>query len=172
MEKPKVNTINRILRKLSGRFGAKIMLKGGVLSVLIVLGILPYTLCAVDGVSSIAGSEIDSELWVNNLTDTILFEGASVLSDGDGLYEKVCAQETFYHISIKVKPTRNDTTYTPYDSLVCRLVPIKGKYPITQSIVFLFPRNRRNRKTENTNWWMCIITIPFGNTLLRFTAAR
>lgn len=57
--------------------------------------------------------------------------GSVVSSDGDGLYEKICETQTFYTIKIKVKPGGNDTIRIPYDSLVCRLVPIKGKYPIT-----------------------------------------
>ena len=133
MEKPKVNTINRLLRKLSSKLDARIMLKGSVLSVLVALGILPFTLRAVDGVSLVFDYEISDQLLVNDFTDTVLLIGSVVPSDGEGLYEKVCGSETFYHVSTVIDfisglPVLDST---PYDSLVCRLVPIKGKYPIT-----------------------------------------
>ena len=133
MEKPKVNTINRLLRKLSSKLEARIMLKGSVLSVLVALGILPFTLRAVDGVSLVFDYEISDQLLVNDFTDTVLLIGSVVPSDGEGLYEKVCGSETFYHVSTVIDfisglPVLDSTAY---DSLVCRLVPIKGKYPIT-----------------------------------------
>lgn len=63
------------------------------------------------------------------LSDTSVGKTSSV---GEGLYETECKAKTFYKITIKVKPGRIDTIKTPYDSVVCDLVPIKGKYPITR----------------------------------------
>ena len=53
---------------------------------------------------------------------------------GKGLYQVECSMETLQ----RIKVTRNiltkeyDTTYTPYDTLVCRLVPITDLYSVNQ----------------------------------------
>lgn len=129
MERPKVKKINKVLHECLGKLDRGLLLKCLLLSGLIVLYIIPDTLRAIDGVLSV--NETEDRIPVDVFSDTIFSIGSAVPSDGEGLYEKVCGIETFYTIKIKVKPSGIDTTYIPYDSLVCRLVPIKGKYPIT-----------------------------------------
>lgn len=133
MEKPKVHTINKILRKLSGRLEARLMLKVCVLSFLVALGILPFTLRAVDRFSPMADYETDNQLWANDFSDTVLLRGSVIPSDGEGLYEQECKNETHYKVSERFDFDLWDVVKDsiPYDSVVCRLVPIKGKYPIT-----------------------------------------
>lgn len=60
-------------------------------------------------------------------------KGQSVEGVGKGLYVKDCAIETFYRIHLEYNfiTMQYDTIVTPYDSLVCSLVPISGLYNLT-----------------------------------------
>ena len=133
MEKPKINTINKILRGLWSKLDAKFMLKGAALSVFVLLCVLPHSLRAVDDTSYESGYHYNKELLLNDLSDTVVTRGTAVASDGGGLYEQSCESETFFRVTTVIDWITglpiSDTTY--YDSVVCRLVPIKGKYPIT-----------------------------------------
>lgn len=113
--------------RFPGRLRKKARMAWIMLCFLLGLSILPYSLRAVDRNVRFE-AERESDLLY------IFFSDTSASSVGEGLYEEECKEEIWYKVSERFDFDLWEVVKdsTPYDTVVCRLVPIKGKYPITR----------------------------------------
>lgn len=118
--------VHRLFSRFPGRLWLKSRTVWGMLCFLSILCFLPNRLGAVDG------SDCRFETAIGTvLSDIFSIDTSSV---GEGLYEWECKTEVRYNVSehfdFDLWAVVKDST--PYDTIICSLVSIKGKYPITR----------------------------------------
>lgn len=118
--------VHRLFFRFPDMFCLKSRTVWGVLCFLSILCFMPHRLGAVDG------PDCRFETAIGTVLSDIFFIDTS--SVGEGLCEWECKTEVRYNVSehfdFDLWAVVKDST--PYDTIICSLVPIKGKYPITR----------------------------------------